>query len=239
MSFLDINIAKAKNNKSMSIAENLEKFKNVTNHPQCTLIAVSKTKPVQDILEAYEAGIKDFGENKVQEMTEKFEQLPKDIRWHMIGHLQRNKVKYIAPFVHLIHSVDSLRLLQEIDKQGRKAGRVISCLLQVHIAREETKFGLSEEELEELLNSAQFAEMDHVKVLGLMGMATNTDNMERVRLEFQYLRELFNELKENHLHPNIDMKELSMGMSSDYTIALEEGSTMIRVGSAIFGTRNY
>ena len=223
----------------MSIAENIEKFKNVTNSDQCTLVAVSKTKPAEDILEAYATGIKDFGENKAQEMVEKFEQLPKDIRWHMIGHLQRNKVKYIAPFVHLIHSVDSLRLLQEIDKQGEKAGKTINCLLQIHIAREETKFGLSEEELIALLNSEEFVNMGHVKVLGLMGMATNTENPERIRNEFQYLRELFNRIKDTISHPNVEMKELSIGMSSDYIIALEEGSTMIRVGSAIFGKRDY
>lgn len=223
----------------MSIAENIEKFRNVIENEQCTLIAVSKTKPVEDILQAYQAGMKDFGENKAQEMTEKFEQLPKDIRWHMIGHLQRNKVKYIAPFVHLIHSVDSMRLLKEIEKQARKAGRVIDCLLQVHIAREETKFGLSEEELRELLESPEFAEMTHIQVKGLMGMATNTNNLERIRDEFRYLKELQEKIKADYALPNLQMEELSMGMSSDYIIAIEEGSTMVRVGSAIFGERDY
>ena len=223
----------------MSIAENIRKFENITSTEGCTLIAVSKTKPAEDILQAYQAGIKDFGENKVQEMTDKFEQLPKDIRWHMIGHLQRNKVKYIAPFVHLIHSIDSLRLLKEVEKQGEKAGKVVNCLLQIHIAKEDTKFGLSEEELEELLHSKQFADMTHVKIKGLMGMATNTDNLERIRNEFRYLKELFEDIKSNYSHPNLEMQELSMGMSSDYIIALEEGSTMVRVGSAIFGNRNY
>lgn len=223
----------------MNITENVEKFKNIIQDDACTLVAVSKTKPASAILEAYEAGLKDFGENKAQELSEKFEQLPKDIRWHMIGHLQRNKVKYIAPFVHLIHSVDSLKLLKEIDKQGKKVGKVVNCLLQVHIAREETKFGLSEEELIELLESEEFAAMTHVQVRGLMGMATNTENEERIRNEFQYLRELFERIKAAYALPNAKMEELSMGMSSDYLIALEEGSTMVRVGSAIFGSRNY
>lgn len=223
----------------MNIAENVKKFENIIQNESCTLVAVSKTKPVEDILEAYEAGLKDFGENKAQELSEKFEQLPKDIRWHMIGHLQRNKVKYIAPFVHLIHSVDSMRLLAEVDKQGKKVGKVINCLLQVHIAREESKFGLSEEELIELLESEEFTGMTHVQVRGLMGMATNTDNEERIRNEFQYLRQLFEQIKGNYALPNAKMEELSMGMSSDYLIALEEGSTMVRVGSALFGSRNY
>lgn len=223
----------------MNIADNVKKFENIIQDDARTLVAVSKTKPVEDILEAYETGLKDFGENKAQEMSDKFEQLPKDIRWHMIGHLQRNKVKYIAPFVYLIHSVDSMRLLAEIDKQGKKVGKVIHCLLQVHIAREETKFGLSEEELIELLESEDFTGMTHVQVRGLMGMATNTENEERIRNEFNYLRELFERIKITYTLPNAKMEELSMGMSSDYLIALEEGSTMVRVGSAIFGSRNY
>ncbi|WP_026135671.1 YggS family pyridoxal phosphate-dependent enzyme [Nafulsella turpanensis] len=223
----------------MNIAENIKRFENIIQNDSCTLIAVSKTKPVEDILEAYEAGLKDFGENKVQELTEKFEQLPKDIRWHMIGHLQRNKVKYIASFVHLIHSVDSWRLLKEINKQGEKVGRTINCLLQVHIAREETKFGLSEEELLELLQSPEFAALGHIQVTGLMGMATNTENLERIREEFHYLRELFDRIRTDYTLPNAEMKELSMGMSSDYLTALEEGSTMVRIGSALFGSRNY
>ena len=178
-------------------------------------------------------------ENKVQELTRKHEELPKDIRWHMIGHLQRNKVKYIAPFVHLIHAVDSLRLLVEINKQAEKNERVINCLLQVYIAKEESKFGLDEKELEELLNSDQFAELNNIKVVGLMGMATNTDNEEVVRKEFKSLKALFEELKNKYNSDKNELKELSMGMTGDYKIALEEGSTMIRVGSAIFGSRNY
>jgi pyridoxal phosphate enzyme (YggS family) len=237
--FQFIKITKAKNNKSMDIRENVEKFKNIIQNESCTLVAVSKTKPVEDILNAYEAGLKDFGENKAQELAGKFEQLPKDIRWHMIGHLQRNKVKYIAPFVYLIHSVDSMRLLKEIDKQGKNAGKVINCLLQVHIAREETKFGLDEQELIALLESDEFAGMTHLQVRGLMGMATNTTNEERIRNEFQYLRELFERIRASYSLPNASMEELSMGMSSDYLIALEEGSTMVRIGSALFGERNY
>lgn len=221
----------------MSIAENIEKLRNIQEDENVTLVAVSKTKPVEYILEAYGAGLKDFGENKAQELAEKFELLPKDIHWHMIGHLQRNKVKYIAPFVHLIHSVDSMRLLQEIEKQGSKTGSIISCLLQVHIAREETKFGLSEEELEALLQSKEFAGMTHVKIKGLMGMATNTEDIERVRNEFRYLRTLFEKVKSNYSLPNTEIDTLSMGMSSDYFIAIEEGSTMVRIGSAIFGQR--
>ena len=223
----------------MNIGENIRKFENIIQNASCTLIAVSKTKPVEDIREAYEAGLRDFGENKVQEMTEKWEQLPQDIRWHMIGHLQRNKVKYIAPFVHLIHSIDSWRLLKEVNKQGAKAERTIPCLLQMHIAREETKFGLSQEELLEVLDSPELAEMKNIQIRGLMGMATNTDNMERVREEFRYLRELFEKIRKDYNLHNVAMQELSMGMSSDYSIALEEGSSMIRVGSALFGSRNY
>lgn len=223
----------------MSIVESVEKFRNIIENKQCTLVAVSKTKPAEDILQAYQAGLKDFGENKAQEMVEKFEQLPKDIRWHMIGHLQRNKVKFIAPFVYLIHSVDSMRLLKEIEKEGRKAGRVIDCLLQIHIAREESKFGLSEEELKELLESQEFTQMTHIQVKGLMGLATNTDDLEGIRDEFRYLKNLFEKIKKDYIHTNLEMQELSMGMSSDYLIAIEEGSTMVRVGSAIFGARDY
>lgn len=223
----------------MSIVESVEKFRNIIENKQCTLVAVSKTKPAEDILQAYQAGLKDFGENKAQEMVEKLEQLPKDIRWHMIGHLQRNKVKFIAPFVYLIHSVDSMRLLKEIEKEGRKAGRVIDCLLQIHIAREESKFGLSEEELKELLESQEFTQMTHIQVKGLMGLATNTDDLEGIRDEFRYLKNLFEKIKKDYIHTNLEMQELSMGMSSDYLIAIEEGSTMVRVGSAIFGARDY
>lgn len=223
----------------MSIAENISKFNQEIAPFNAQLIAVSKTKPNEDLLQAYEANQRDLGENKVQELTRKHEELPKDIRWHMIGHLQRNKVKYIAPFVHLIHAVDSLRLLVEINKQAEKNERVINCLLQVYIAKEESKFGLDEKELEELLNSDQFAELNNIKVVGLMGMATNTDNEEVIRKEFKSLKALFEELKSKYNSDKVELKELSMGMTGDYKIALEEGSTMIRVGSAIFGSRNY
>ena len=223
----------------MSIAENISKFNQEIAPFNAQLIAVSKTKPNEDLLQAYKANQRDLGENKVQELTRKHEELPKDIRWHMIGHLQRNKVKYIAPFVHLIHAVDSLRLLVEINKQAEKNERVINCLLQVYIAKEESKFGLDEKELEELLNSDQFAELNNIKVVGLMGMATNTDNEEVIRKEFKSLKALFEELKSKYNSDKVELKELSMGMTGDYKIALEEGSTMIRVGSAIFGSRNY
>jgi PLP dependent protein len=200
------------------------------------LVAVTKTKPVAMLLEAYDAGCKVFGENKVQEMTEKYEALPKDIEWHMIGHLQTNKVKYMAPFVSLVHSVDSARLLKEIDKQAAKNARIIDCLLQIHIAEEESKFGLSQEEALALLCSEEFAGMRHVHVVGLMGMATNTDSESQIRKEFRGLRKFFDSLKtiENE---KVTMRELSMGMSGDYPIAVEEGSTLVRVGSAIFGAR--
>jgi PLP dependent protein len=204
----------------------------------CRLIAVSKTQPAEKVLEAYNAGQKRFGENKVQELVPKYEALPKDIEWHMIGHLQSNKVKYIAPFIHLIHSVDSARLLEEIDKQGRKAQRVISCLLQVHIAREETKFGFSEEEIMQLISSPRLSQWHNIKVAGLMGMATFTNDTAQVRAEFRTLRSIFDRLRAAVLPPSFKITELSMGMSGDYKIAMEEGSTMIRVGSAIFGERN-
>lgn len=223
----------------MSIAENISKFKQEIAPYNAQLIAVSKTKPNEDLLQAYEAGQLDLGENKVQELTQKQEELPKDIRWHMIGHLQRNKVKYIAPFVHLIHAVDSHRLLVEINKQAEKNNRVIDCLLQIYIAKEESKFGLDEKELNDLLNSPEFAEMKHIRIVGLMGMATNTENEATVRKEFKELKALFDQLKKESNSNKVIMKELSMGMTSDYKIALEEGSTMIRVGSAIFGNRNY
>lgn len=203
---------------------------------KCTLVAVSKTKPASDVMEASEAGHRDFGENKVQELTQKAEELPKDIRWHMIGHLQRNKVKYIADFVHLIHGVDSLKLLKEINKQGRKVDRVIDCLLQMHIAEEDTKFGLDRDELKEILHGEQLKEMTHVRVVGLMGMATYTEDQDQVRREFKSLKLLFDEIK-NSDHTNVQMNILSMGMSGDYAIALEEGSNMVRIGSAIFGSR--
>ena len=200
-----------------------------------TLVAVSKTKPVSDILEAYNSGHKIFGENKVQEMTQKWEEMPKDIEWHMIGHVQRNKVKYMAEYVALIHGVDSLKLLKEINKQAKKHERVIPCLLQVHIAEEDTKFGFDADEIKELISNPEFEKLENVSVKGLMGMATFTDNMDQVRREFQSLSKLFQDLK-NSL---TDISILSMGMSGDYKIAIEEGSNMVRIGSSIFGSRNY
>lgn len=222
----------------MSIPEQLEKIKNEL--PQhVKLIAVSKTHPVSVIMEAYNAGHKIFGENRVQELISKYDEMPKDIDWHLIGHLQTNKVKYIAPFVSLIHSVDSLKLLSVIDKEAQKCNRVIDCLLQVYIASEETKFGLSADELHELLQNPEFKQLQNVRVCGLMGMATFTDNMEQVRMEFRFLKKLFNEVKQTYFQNQSWFKELSMGMSSDYRIAIEEGSTMVRIGSNIFGHRSY
>jgi PLP dependent protein len=222
----------------MSIAANISEFRKKL-PASCTLIAVSKTQPVERLEEAYVAGQRVFGENKVQEIAPKYEALPKDIQWHMIGHLQSNKVKYIAPFVSLIHSVDSVKLLQEINRQAEKNSRVISCLLQVHIAKEETKFGFSESEITDLLDSDIKETLKNVNVIGLMGMATFTDNKDHVRSEFKGLKSLFDKLRSRSLPDNFSMQELSMGMSGDYEVALEEGSTMIRVGTAIFGNRNY
>ncbi len=202
----------------------------------CRLIAVSKTQPIEKLLEAYEAGQRIFGENKVQELESKHQALPKDIEWHLIGHLQTNKVKYIAPFVSLIHSVDSLKLLTEVNKQAIKNNRIIPCLLQVYIAKEETKFGLDENEVIELVTNFP-AYLTNVTIDGLMGMASNTDNENQIQAEFKGLKKLFEQLK-SVTHPSIRMKELSMGMSSDFELAMQEGSTLVRVGSAIFGTRN-
>ena len=222
----------------MPIPANITKIQS-TLPDHCQLIAVSKTKPVEVLMQAYDAGVRDFGENKAQEMTEKYEQMPHDIRWHMVGHLQRNKVKYLAPFVHLIHSVDSLRLLTEIEKQGKKIERKIDCLLQVHIAQEEEKFGLSEEELWDLLQGPDLPNMQFVQIKGLMGMATFTDNDEQKRREFRYLKSLFDQIKTTpNLPTSVSMQTLSMGMSGDYRIALEEGSTMVRIGTTIFGARD-
>lgn len=201
------------------------------------LIAVSKTKPVEDILQAYQAGQRVFGENKVQEMCDKYDVLPKDIEWHLIGHLQTNKVKYIAPFVSLVHAVDSLKLLQEINKEAKKNGRVIDCLLQFHIAQEDTKFGLDFEEATEILKSDDYFEMENVRIVGVMGMASFTDNTEQIEDEFRTLYNYFQVIKSHHFKFNPDFKEISMGMSGDYQIAIAEGSTMIRVGSSIFGGR--
>lgn len=217
----------------MSIKENLLAVTNTIPN-SVTLVAVSKTKPMSLIQEAYDEGQRIFGENRVQEMTEKWQKMPKDIKWHMIGHLQRNKVKYMVEYVSLVHGVDSPRLLAEINKQAEKHNRVISCLLQVHIAEEDTKFGFNEEELLELVSNEEFKTYKHIKIEGLMGMATFTDNMDQVRREFKSLKELYAKLKNNYT----DFNTLSMGMSGDYKIAIEEGSTMVRIGSSIFGSRN-
>ncbi|WP_373018483.1 YggS family pyridoxal phosphate-dependent enzyme [Muriicola sp.] len=216
----------------MSIASNLNTVrKDLPNHVE--LVAVSKTKSIEEIMQAYNAGQRIFGENRIQEMTEKWAALPKDISWHMIGHVQRNKVKYMAPYVSLVHGVDSLKLLKELNKQGKKHKRVIPCLLQMHIAREETKFGLDEQELQALVASNEFREFRNVQVRGLMGMATFTDKEEVIRKEFHELKLMFDALK--NILPGLDI--LSMGMSGDYRIAVEEGSTMVRIGSSIFGER--
>jgi hypothetical protein len=202
-----------------------------------SLIAVSKTKPASDIQTLYDAGQRAFGENKVQELVEKYEVLPKDIEWHLIGHLQSNKVKYIAPFVHLIHGVDSFKLLKEINKEGVKCNRIIPCLLQFHIAQEETKFGFSFEEAQEMLESNEFVELQHVAIHGVMGMASFTEDENQIHEEFQTLHNYFQLIKSHYFKFNTDFKEISMGMSGDYKIAMEEGSTMVRVGSTIFGSR--
>lgn len=216
------------------IKENIHSFKKKIPE-NVTLVAVSKTKPIADLQEAYDAGQRIFGENKVQEMVEKYEALPKDIQWHMIGHLQSNKVKYMAPFVDLIHGVDSFSTLKEINKQAAKNNRVIKCLLQASIADEETKFGLSFEEITAILASKELTEMNHISIVGLMGMATFTDDSLKISSEFSLLKKVFDALKVS----NPSLTILSMGMSGDYQIAIENGSTMIRVGSSIFGNRNY
>jgi len=223
----------------MNIAEQYLHFKNEVEAQGAQLIAVSKTKPNEALMEAYNAGCRVFGENKVQEMQAKAESLPADIQWHLIGHLQSNKVKYMASFVHLIHAVDSLKLLEEINKQAAKVGRSINCLLQIHIAKEETKFGLDEVELFEILESETFASFANIKVVGLMGMATNTTDTALIESEFAGLKALFEHLKTEKAYPNTDWQELSMGMSGDYQLALKHGSTMVRIGSAIFGERDY
>lgn len=219
----------------MSVQENLHKIKSEL-PAHVTLIAVSKTKPNELIKEAYSTGHRDFGENYVQELADKHAQLPDDIRWHFIGHLQSNKVKYIAPFVYLIHGVDSLKLLEEINKQGKKNNRVIHCLLQVYIANEETKFGLSFDECESILTSELLTKLENVKICGFMAMATNTNDETQIRKEFKSLKEFQTQIQKNI---NLELPILSFGMSSDYKIAIEEGSTMVRIGSSIFGERNY
>jgi len=222
---------------SMSIKQNLQNIK--SNLPKnVTLVAVTKTKPISDIMEAYNAGHKVFGENKIQEMCEKFEQLPKDIEWHMIGHVQRNKVKYMAEFVSLIHGVDSFKLLKEINKQAEKHNRTINCLLQIKIASEESKFGMTPDEANQIIKSKEFSDLKHVCIKGVMGMATFTKDSIQIKKEFLYLKKIFGELKSNSI-PNTDFKIISMGMSSDYQIAVDCGSNMVRIGSSIFGPRNY
>lgn len=220
------------------IKENLEKIRQ-TVPSGARLIAVSKTKPVEMLQEAYDAGQRLFGENKALEMRDKHEALPKDIEWHFIGHLQSNKVKYIAPFVSLVHSVDSLQILQELNKHAAKNGRVIDCLLQFHTASEETKFGMDMGEVEELLGSDEYKAMENVRIVGVMGMATNTPDRDLIRREFAQLKSYFDQLKSTHFAAEPSFKEISMGMSGDYQIALEEGSTLVRVGSSIFGARDY
>ncbi len=218
------------------IAANIQKI-NQEIGKNVKLVAVSKTKPVETILEAYQAGQRIFGENKVQEMLAKQPELPNDTEWHLIGHLQSNKVKYIAPFISLIHSVDSFKLLEAIDKEAKKNGRIINCLLQIFIATEETKFGLSRDELFELLNNPKLKELTSIQICGLMGMASNTEDLAKIRTEFKGLKQLFDDVKKRFFPNQSSFKEISMGMSSDYKIAVEEGSTLIRVGSLIFGSR--
>ena len=217
------------------IAENIAGIEKQL-HGEARLIAVTKTKPIEVLQETYEAGFRRFGENKVQEMTAKYEALPKDVEWHMIGHLQSNKVKYMAPYVSMVHSVDQFKLLKEINKEARKNDRTINCLLQIFIAEEETKFGLSEAEAREILESAELLFLTNIKIVGLMGMASNTDDDDKVRQEFRTLKNLFESFKA-YEKENVEMKEISMGMSGDFPIAVEEGSTLVRVGSAIFGAR--
>jgi pyridoxal phosphate enzyme (YggS family) len=219
----------------MSIKDNLLQIKSQLPE-NVTLVAVSKTKPVSDLMEAYNAGQRVFGENKIQEMTEKWEQMPKDIQWHMIGHVQTNKVKYMAEYVSLIHGVDSLKLLQEINKQAAKHNRVIDCLLQMYIAEEETKFGLDEKELEDILHFVQNDKFQNIKVVGLMGMATFTDNQTQIKKEFLNLKSTFDKINSLSI-VNYQLSIISMGMSGDYKLAIECGSTMVRIGSSIFGNR--
>ncbi|MBC5833900.1 YggS family pyridoxal phosphate-dependent enzyme [Flavobacterium sp. F372] len=220
----------------MSIAKNLTEIKSQL-PAHVTLVAVSKTKPVSDLMEAYNAGQRIFGENKIQEMTEKWEQMPKDIEWHMIGHVQTNKVKFMAEYVSLVHGVDSFKLLEEINKQAKKHNRIIDCLLQIHIAEEETKFGLNEEELNEILKQVQNdnSKLENIRIIGLMGMATFTENTAQIEKEFKHLKAIFDKLQTS----NSQLQTLSMGMSGDYQLAISCGSTMVRIGSSIFGNRNY
>lgn len=222
----------------MTIADNLKAIRQQIPE-QVQLVCVSKFHPDEAIVEAYRAGERVFGESKVQELSGKYERLPKDIHWHFIGHLQTNKIKYIVPFVELIHGVDSFRLLQEINKQAEKHNRVVNCLLQVHIASEETKFGFSEEELLTALSSEAFTQLKFVRICGVMGMATLTDDTEIVKQEFAGLKQLFDRLKQSHFATDDAFREISMGMSDDFPLAIAAGSTMVRIGSSIFGRRNY
>lgn len=220
------------------IKENLERIK-ATLPEQVTLVAVSKTKPVSDLQEAYDAGQRIFGENHALEMRDKHEVLPNDIQWHFIGHLQTNKIKYIIPFVTLIHSIDSANLLEAVNKEAKKHDRIVDCLLQFHIATEETKFGLDLDEARQLLSSDAFREMQNIRICGVMGMATFTDDKTQVHNEFRNLKSIFDTLKHDYFAEQPQFKEISMGMSDDYPIAIEEGATLVRVGSKIFGARNY
>lgn len=221
----------------MSITDNLKTLKEEIESVNVRLVAVSKTKPNEDLLEAYQTGQRIFGENQVQELVDKYESLPKDIEWHLVGHLQTNKVKYIAPFISLIHSVDSLKLLSEIDRQAAKNDRVIDCLLQVYIADEETKYGLGFDEIIELLESQEFQKLKNIRIVGLMGIATNTENQKQIKEEFYELKTLFEGIKLSYFKNEDSFREISMGMTSDYKIAMEQGSTLVRIGSDIFGQR--
>lgn len=220
----------------MNIGKNISEIKNSL--PAGTkLVAVSKTKSTEVIMEAYKAGHKIFGENKVQELVQKYEELPKDIEWHFIGHLQTNKVKYIVPFIALIHGIDSFKILKAVNKEAKKYNRIVPCLLQFHIAEEDSKFGFTEEEASEMLKSDSFASFQNISVAGVMGMATFTDNITQIQNEFHHLRRIFEKLKEEFFFNKPEFKEISMGMSDDYPLAVKEGSTIVRVGSKIFGTR--
>lgn len=220
----------------MSIASNIQEF-NKTLPPAAKLIAVSKFQSTNSIMQAYEAGQRHFGENRAQEMSAKHRLLPRDIEWHFIGHLQRNKIKYILPFVSMIHSLDSPALLEEINKAAAKTGRIIPCLLQIHIAREESKFGFAPDELRQFMREGSWRALGHVQLQGLMGMASFTENMEQVRQEFQLLKQLFDEIRSSYFNQDESFRALSMGMTGDYQIALQEGSTMVRIGTALFGSR--
>lgn len=221
----------------MTIQENLNRIQ-LTIPQTVTLVAVSKTRPVSELMEAYEAGQRIFGENKIKEMMAKYQQMPKDIQWHMIGHIQTNKVKFMASFVHLIHGIDSFKLLKEVNKQALKNNRIIDCLLQIHIAEEDTKFGLNQYEINELLQSDEFHKMKNIKIKGIMGMATFTEDKNQIKKEFTCLEAIFKHLIKLHKIQNFDPTILSMGMSGDYPLAIECGSTMVRIGSSIFGTQN-